>query len=64
MRITGAIYFPQQSLSYAGSTSTSAECTQIVAMTLQFTGAATLALACSGIPIRPIGTFIQPTLVE
>ena len=64
MRITGAIYFPEQSLTYSGSTSNSSGCTQLIAMTLQFTGSATFALDCAGIPIRSIGATAQPTLVE
>jgi hypothetical protein len=64
MVITGAIYFPRQSLSYSGSTTGSSSCTQVVAMTIQFTGSVSLALNCTGIPIRSIGPTTQPTLVE
>jgi hypothetical protein len=64
MQISGAVYMPQQSLTYSGSTSNTSGCTQLIGMTLIFNGAATFALDCSGIPIRSIGATTQPTLVE
>lgn len=64
MQITGAIYLPRQSVTYAGSANNTSGCTQIIALTVDFQGGAAFALDCSGIPIRAIGTIIQPTLVE
>jgi hypothetical protein len=64
MQITGAIYFPQQAVSFSGSSGISSGCTQIFALTIQFAGSSTVALNCTGIPIRPIGATSPSTLVE
>lgn len=46
--ITGAIYFPKNSLSYAGGSSTGgAQCTQLIADTITFTGNSTFNSNCS-----------------
>jgi Flp pilus assembly protein TadG len=62
--ITGAIYFPNQSVTFNGGTSTGgAICTQIVASTITFNGNAAFNNNCSGFGVRSIGTsFVK--LVE
>jgi hypothetical protein len=44
--ITGAIYFPNNAISYAGGSSTGSQCTQIVADTINFTGGSTFNSNC------------------
>ena len=45
--ITGAIYFPNNAISYAGGSSTGSQCTQIVADTIQFTDGSTFNSNCT-----------------
>jgi hypothetical protein len=62
--IIGALYFPNQALSYAGG-GTASNCTQIVARTIAIAGNATLALddaACAGAGVKLAGG--HPVLVE
>lgn len=60
--ITGGIYFPQQTVQFAGGNSTITQCTQIVARIIRFVGNATLRLNCNGTGVLPIGGM--PVLVE
>jgi hypothetical protein len=62
--ITGAIYFPQQSVTFNGGTTTGgAICTQIIASTITFNGNAAFKNNCQGTGVRAVGTsFIK--LVE
>ena len=45
--ITGAIYIPNNAISYAGGSSTGSQCTQIVADTIQFTDGSTFNSNCT-----------------
>jgi hypothetical protein len=47
MAITGAIYFPNQRLSFAGGNSSNGTCTRIVAYMIDFTGTSGLNTDCS-----------------
>ena len=47
MNITGAIYFPQQRLSFSGGNSSEGTCTRIVAYMIDFTGTSGLNTDCS-----------------
>jgi hypothetical protein len=62
--ITGAIYFPQQSVTFNGGTTTGgAICTQIIASTITFNGNAAFKNNCQGTGVLVVGTsFIK--LVE
>jgi len=62
--INGAIYFPNQHVTFNGGTSTGgAICTQLVALTITFNGNAAFNNDCLGKGVRGIGTsFVQ--LVE
>ena len=62
--ITGAIYFPTQSVTFNGGTTTGgAICTQIVASIITFNGNAAFNNNCTGTGVRGVGTsFIK--LVE
>lgn len=54
--IEGAIYLPNQSLSFHGASATGADgCIQIVASKVEFTGASALGINCTGVGVRPIG---------
>jgi hypothetical protein len=55
-KLTGAVYFPNQSLCYSGSSSTTGvgRCTQIIARTISFTGSSDVSLSCDGTGIAPI----------
>jgi len=63
-KITGAVYFPNQGVTFNGGTTTGgAICTQLVALTITFNGNAAFNNNCKGTGTRGIGTaFIQ--LVE
>ncbi len=58
--VTGAIYFPNQNMTFAGGTTTGAKCTQLVALTLTFNGNATFNFGddCAGTGVRGIGTAL------
>ncbi len=54
--ITGAIYFPNETVSYTGGATTGgAVCTQLIALTLSFVGTSTLSSSCSGTGVKGIG---------
>jgi Flp pilus assembly protein TadG len=53
--ITGAIDLPNASLKFAGSSGTSTPCTQIIADTIQFTGASSIQVNCKGVGTKSIG---------
>jgi Flp pilus assembly protein TadG len=59
----GAVYLPKAALDYAGGSSGSNGCTQIIADTLNWSGGASLALNCSTYATKPIGT-LTAALVE
>lgn len=46
--VTGALYFPTQSMSYSGGSTDSSTCTQLVAKTASFTGGVNFAGKCAG----------------
>jgi Flp pilus assembly protein TadG len=54
--ITGALYFPTESLKFAGNTSGSSTCTQLVVNQLTFTGATTIGSNCTGVAIDHFGS--------
>lgn len=61
--ITGALYFPNQTVNFAGGTQTGgSSCTQIVADQVNFKGNATLNSNCAGMGVRTITS--PPQLVE
>ncbi|HWU49460.1 MAG TPA: pilus assembly protein TadG-related protein [Asticcacaulis sp.] len=59
--MTGAIYFPKQTVSYTGDFSGANGCTQLVARTVQWSGNASLAADCSayGMTILPVGGVVK-----
>jgi hypothetical protein len=62
--ITGAIYFPLQTVSYAGGSSTGgSNCTQLIADQINFTGGSTFSSSCTGSGTQPInltnGTLVM-----
>ena len=59
----GAVYLPKAALNYAGGSSGSNGCTQIIADTLNWSGGSSLALNCSTYATKPIGT-LTAALVE
>ncbi len=59
--ITGAIYAPTQQVVYSGSSSAASSCTQIVADTIEFTGAANLQHNCGGVGISDPTTTTTTT---
>ena len=61
--ITGAIYIPSETLKFAGNSSGSATCTQLVVKQLTFTGATSIGSNCSGVAIDKFGNP-SVTLVE
>ena len=63
--ITGAIYFPNNPVSYAGGSSTggAAQCTQLVANTITFTGGSNFKNNCQGTGVKTI-SYTQGWLAE
>ena len=62
--ITGAIYFPNQSVNFTGNSGTSsASCTQLIALKLTFTGNSGFSTNCSGVGTTAFGTS-SATMVE
>ena len=62
--VTGAIYFPIQTVSYAGGSSTGgSNCTQLIADQINFTGGSTFNSSCTGDGTQPInltnGTLVM-----
>jgi Tfp pilus assembly protein PilX len=62
MKITGAIYFPKQLLSFSGGTAAQALCTRIIAYMISFSGTSGLGLGC-GYDFGVTGIF-PPVVVE
>jgi Putative Flp pilus-assembly TadE/G-like len=64
--ITGAIYFPNQAVTYSGGSATGgAQCTQLIAYTLTFSGGTNFNSTCSGTGVQAIGGSAGSTaLVE
>jgi hypothetical protein len=60
--ITGAIYAPSQQLNYSGGSSTATGCTQLVALTVTFTGNANFGNSCTNSGISE--PLLPATLVE
>lgn len=54
--LTGALYFPAQTVSYSGGSGQSGGCTQIVARTISFSGSAQFTSVCPGTGIKPVAT--------
>ena len=51
--ITGAVYFPRQSLTWTGSTVVGgSQCTQVIARTLTFVGSSQMKSTCAGVGTR------------
>jgi Flp pilus assembly protein TadG len=55
--ITGALYFPNEAVSYSGgsSTSTASPCTQLIGLTLTFSGSSTFNSNCNGVGVAGVG---------
>jgi len=63
--ITGVMYFPTQSVSYSGTSSSGTGCTQIIADTIQVGGTANLNSACKNAGTAVVGLATgPPKLVE
>jgi Flp pilus assembly protein TadG len=60
--ITGAIYAPSGQMEYAGGASTSTGCTQLVALTVTFTGNANFGNSCTNSGVSQ--PLLPPALVE
>lgn len=54
--ITGAIYFPKETVSFAGGTNTNNACLQLIADEIDFKGNANFAVNCAGKGTRSIGS--------
>jgi hypothetical protein len=63
--LTGALYFPSQSLCYGGNSATTGagRCTQIIARQISFTGTSDVTLSCTGTGVDPI-TVTTPQLIK
>jgi Flp pilus assembly protein TadG len=63
MAITGALYFPTQTVQYAGNSNGASTCTEIIAYDLKFTGDSNLNNNCAGTGVTAIGSS-SSSLVE
>jgi len=54
--LTGALYFPSQTLNYQGGSSTTSLCTQLVAFRVNYTGGTKFNNTCGGTGVTGIGT--------
>ncbi len=63
--ITGAIYFPNQSLCFSGGSSTNGanKCTQLIAHTLSFTGNSDIEANCAGVGVASM-SVLTPQLIQ
>jgi hypothetical protein len=61
MVLTGALYFPDQTVNYSNGTSSTSACTQLIAWQMQFTGGASFNSNCAGAGTKGIGT--SPSLL-
>ena len=56
INITGAIYFPQQTVDFSGGVSNPSGCTQLIAGTINFQGGANFSNNCASAGTSPIGS--------
>lgn len=63
-KLTGAIYFPSEAVSYLGNFSGTSGCTQIVADTVNWSGNATINQDCTSLGMRDIPASMIVGLVE
>jgi hypothetical protein len=61
--ITGALYFPSQTLKFSGGSSSASTCTQLIAFQISYSGGAYFNNNCAGDGVTPIGQT-STTLVE
>lgn len=61
--ITGALYFPSQTLKFSGGSSSASSCTQLIAAQISYLGGAYFNNNCTGDGVTPIGQT-NTTLVE
>jgi Flp pilus assembly protein TadG len=61
--ITGALYFPSQTLKFSGGSSSASTCTQVIADQISYLGSAYFNNKCTGDGVTPIGQS-NTTLVE
>lgn len=63
--LTGALYFPNQNLSFVGNSSSgSSGCTQIIARKISLVGNAGVGTNCEDVDVKPIGTSVKIKLIE
>lgn len=55
LTMTGALYFPSQSVTYSNGVTSNAVCTQLVAWRMVFKGGASFNSNCGNIGVQPIG---------
>jgi len=60
-RLTGALYFPSQTVTYSNGTTSASTCTQLVAWHLQFQGGAMFNSNCANTGVKTIGA--SPSLL-
>ena len=61
--VTGAVYFPKETVKYSGGASSGgAQCTQLVADQINFTGGSTFNSNCTGTGVKDV-SYTNGTLV-
>jgi Flp pilus assembly protein TadG len=64
MVVTGALYFPSQTVNYSNGSSSTSTCTQLVAWDINFTGGAKFNSTCGTVGTKTIGGGGPTLLVE
>ncbi|MBF0307671.1 MAG: hypothetical protein HQL41_18765 [Alphaproteobacteria bacterium] len=63
LAMTGALYFPTGAVTFNGNSSGSSACTQIVGLTVEFSGSSGIGSDCTGVGTQSIG-YAKPTLLD
>ena len=63
MWMTGAVYFPTQTVTFTGGNNTSSSCTQLIAYHIRYSGNSAFDINCAGVGVTQIGATAT-TLVE
>jgi hypothetical protein len=64
MNITGALYFPTETVQFTNGIANPSGCTQLIAGTMVFNGGASFNSNCPGTGTKPINPSVSTALVE
>jgi hypothetical protein len=65
MNVTGALYFPTQTVSFSNGATNSSTCTQLIAYDVNFSGSGAFSnSSCVSAGVRPIGNGSATPILE